>query len=241
MLPRMQTDPSSDPSLPPATAPLPARQLIDLASYPRAAILRAFVDRQLPQFSITCEVDVTGIHRAYEAAGLGFFLPMSHAVSRAVNAVPQLRHRVIDGLLYEYERTDPGFTVAREGDLFSFCDGVHDEDFARYCADNGARMAAVVDQPDLTVRAKHHMFFISCLPWLSFTGFTHPYDPIYAYVPIVTLGKFTRRSTREGEAVVMPVGMQVHHGTVDGVHVARFYRELERLAADAAAWIRPPA
>jgi chloramphenicol O-acetyltransferase type A len=220
----------------PAAPSLPHRKQIDLAGYARADILRAFVDRQLPQFSVTCEVDVTGIHRACKAAGVSFFLGMSHAVSSAVNAVPQFRHRVIDGVLYEYARTDPGYTVAREGDLFSFCDGVHDEDFARYRVDAAARMAAVKRQPDLTVGEKHHMFFISSLPWLFFTGFTHPYDPIYAYIPVVTLGKFVER----GDAVVMPVGVQVHHGVVDGVHVAHFYRELERLSSQAATWLITP-
>lgn len=217
---------------------IPSRQQIDLSSYPRADILRAFVDRQIPQFSLTCEVDVSGLHKACEARGVSFFLGISHAVSCAVNAVPQFRHRVIDGALYEYERTDPGYTVAREGDLFSFCDGVHLEDFGTYCAEAQARMAAVKAEPDLTVCEKHHMFFISCLPWLSFTGFTHPYDPIYGYIPIITLGKFVER----GGAVVMPVAVQVHHGVVDGVHVARFYRELEERAACEPSWLKvtPP-
>jgi chloramphenicol O-acetyltransferase type A len=211
----------------------PARRHIELDAYPRADILRAFVHRQMPQFSVTCEVDVSGIHQGCQAQGVSFFLGMSHAVSRAVNAVPQFRHRVIDGELYEYERTDPGYTVAREGDLFSFCDGVHIERFGAYCQEAQARMAAVKTNPDLTVCEKHHMFFISCLPWLCFTAFTHPYDPIYAYVPVITLGKFKEKDG----AMVMPVGVQVHHGTVDGVHVARFYRELEGLAAEAARWL----
>lgn len=218
----------------PAFAPdLPARRQIDLGGYPRADILRAFVNRQMPQFSVTCEVDVTGIHREARARGVSFFIAASHAVSRAVNAVPPFRHRVIDGALYEYERTDPGYTVAREGELFTFCDGVHIEDFGAYSAQARSRMDKVRTEPDLTVREKHHMFFISCLPWLFFTAFTHPYDPIYAYVPVITLGKFVQR----GDAVIMPVGVQVHHGVVDGVHVARFYRELEAIAGDAAGWL----
>ena len=212
---------------------LPARRRIDLATHPRADILRAFVNRQMPQFSLTCEVDVTGIHREAQARGVSFFIAVSHAVSRAVNAVPEFRHRVIGGELYEYERTDPGYTVAREGDLFTFCDGIHIDDFPAYARQAQARMDKVKAEPDLAVREKHHMFFISCLPWLFFTAFTHPYDPIYAYVPVITLGKFVQR----GDAVIMPVGAQVHHGTVDGVHVARFYRELETISRDAAHWL----
>ena len=115
--------------------------------WPRADILRAFMNRQMPQISVTCEVDVTEIRRGCEAAGVSFFLGMSHAVSRAVHAVPQFRHRVIDGTLCEYDRTDPGYTVAREGDLFSFCDGLYLEDFQAYCQEARTRMAAVKATP----------------------------------------------------------------------------------------------
>lgn len=197
-------------------------RLVDLETYARADILRAFIHRQMPQLSVTCEVDVTGIRRGCEAAGVSFFMGMSYAVSRAVNAVPEFRHRVIDGALYEYERTDPGYTVAREGGLFSFCDGVYLDDFGAYCREARTRMDAVKAQPDLSVGQKHHMFFITSVPWLSFTAFTHPYDPLYAYIPVITLGKFVER----GESVVMPVAVQVHHGVVDGIHVARFYEGL---------------
>ena len=98
---------------------IPIPHPIDLATYPRADILRAFMHRQMPQISVTCEVDVTAIRRGCDAAGVSFFLGMSHAVSRAVHAVPQFRHRVIDGTLCEYDRTDPGYTVAREADAIS--------------------------------------------------------------------------------------------------------------------------
>lgn len=213
----------------------PVRHTIDLQAYPRAAILQAFNSRLMPQFSTTCEVDVTGIKRAAEAAGVSFFIAISHAVSRAVNAVPELRHRVIDGVLYEFERVDPGYTVAREGDLFSFCDGVHIEDFSQYKAVAAERMNAVKVEPDLSVGPKHHMFFITSIPWFSFTAFTHPYDPIYGYIPVITLGKFIER---EGSpAVRMPVAIQVHHGVVDGLHVGRFYAALSALNDTAADWV----
>lgn len=216
----------------PVYAP-PTPQPIDLATYPRADILQAFVHRQMPQFSVTCEVNITALKQACDEQGVSFFLAISHAVSMAVNAVPQLRHRMIGNALYEFDRTDPGYTVAREGDLFSFCDGVHIDDFASYCEEAQQRMAAVRQAPDLAVYEKHHMFFISCLPWLFFTAFTHPYDPIYAYIPVFTLGKFVSR----GSEWVMPVGAQVHHGTVDGVHIARFYSELEARVATASTWM----
>jgi chloramphenicol O-acetyltransferase type A len=212
---------------------MPSKRTIDIAHYARAGILKAFNSRQMPQFSTTSEIDVTGIKRGAEAAGVPFFMAMSYAVTRAANEVAEFRHRMVDGELCEFERIDPGYTVAREGDLFSFCDAVYIQDFRQYMAHAQARMAAVKVEPDLSVGEKHHMFFITSIPWFSFTAFTHPYDPMYAYIPVITLGKFMER----GQAITMPVAVQVHHGVIDGLHVGRFYAALSRLSEQSASWL----
>lgn len=211
----------------------PSRRRIDMDGYPRADILRAFMNRQMPQMSLTCEVEVTAIHREASSHGVSFFIAMSYAISRAVNAVPQFKHRVVDGVLYEYERIDPAYTIAREGDLFSFCNGVYIDDFGGYSREACSRIEKVKAEPDLAVYEKHHMFFISCLPWMFFTSVLSPYDPIYSYVPQIAFGKFMQR----GDVMVIPMGVQAHHGVIDAAHVARFFAKLEAIIAAAAEWL----
>lgn len=211
----------------------PAKHAIPLASYPRVDILHAFKDRLMPQFSTTCEIDITGIKRGCDTHENSLFIALSYAVTRAANAVPAFRQRIIDDVLYEFERIDPGFTVARENDLFSFCDAEYHENFSRYREIAITRMATVKQAPDLSVGEKHHMLFISAIPWFSFTSFTHPYSPVYGYIPIITVGKYTERNGR----FLMPVAVQVHHGVVDGVHVGRFYATLTALAENAGHWM----
>ena len=207
---------------------------VDLASYKRRDIFQAFNDRLMPQFSTTCEVEVSGIKRMAEELGESFFVAMSYAVARAVNAVPEFRHRVIDGVLYEYDCVHPGYTVAREDDLFSFCDSRFDPHYPSYRDHALASMAAVRVEPDLGVGDKHQMFFITSIPWFSFTAFTHPYEPLYGYIPVITLGQY---SGINGVGT-MPVAVQVHHGVVDGIHVARFYAALTELSQRAETWMR---
>ncbi len=212
------------------------KRRIDLSTYPRADVYKAFNDRMLPQFSTTCEVDVTALKTQLSSSAQTsptFFVALSFAVSRAVNAVPALRHRVIDGELYEYSRVHPGYTVAREGDLFSFCDSLDHDDFATYAAHARQQMDAVRQDPDLSVGDKHQMFFITSVPWFRFTSFHHPYDPVYGYIPVITLGQCVSQADRW----VMPVAIQVHHGTVDGIHVARFYQALQDWIERAPQWL----
>jgi len=70
---------------------------------------------------------------------------------------------------------------------------------------------------------KHGRYFISNIPWVGFSSFTHPYFSRYASIPIVTTGKFQK----SGANVVMPVALQVHHSLVDGYHLGQFYSLLE--------------
>lgn len=209
------------------------KRRIDLSAYPRADLYKAFNDRMLPQFSTTCEVDVTALKQQQATSKHSFFVALSYAVSRAVNAVPALRHRVIDGELYQYTRVHPGYTVAREDDLFSFCDSLDHDDFAIYATQAQRQISAVKQAPDLSVGDKHQMFFITSIPWFRFTSFHHPYDPQYGYIPVITLGQ----CVSQGDRWVMPVAIQVHHGTVDGIHVARFYQALEQWLARAPEWL----
>ena len=67
----------------------PGKRAIDLNHYARADILRAFLTRQMPQFSTTCEIDVPIIT-------LGKLIERGDTLSMPVAV--QVHHGVIDGL-----------------------------------------------------------------------------------------------------------------------------------------------
>jgi chloramphenicol O-acetyltransferase type A len=76
------------------------------------------------------------------------------------------------------------------------------------------------------------MFFVTNVPWFSFTAFTHPFDQRYASIPILTIGKYFERHGK----LLMPLAIQVHHGLVDGIHVGAFYEQVQQLTNDAS-WL----
>jgi chloramphenicol O-acetyltransferase type A len=204
---------------------IPSRTKIDLTHYPRMGLFEAFRDRQMPCFGVTCNVDITRFRQFIKARGYRFYISMSYAVSRAVNSVPELRHRLIDNGIYEFERVDPGHTVLLDNNTFSFCDSVYFEKFSEYYEDMTRRIDVVKTSPDLADREKHHMFFITDVPWISFTSITHPYDPKYADNPVIAMGKYFDHDGR----TVMPLGIQAHHGLVDGFHLGLFYKYMDRI------------
>lgn len=207
---------------------------IDLENYPRRALFEAFKDREIPVFSVTSLVDITNFKDFIDEHRRRFFVPLSFLISRAVNRVPELRHRLIDGELFEFERVDPGFTVLLDDKTFSFCDARHCERFEDYEIHAEDRIRSVRESPDRGTGEKHHMFFITNLPWFSFTAISHPYSKEYASIPVIAIGKYQARDGR----LVIPIGVQVHHGLVDGIHVGEFYGHLADLCRAPAECLR---
>ena len=69
------------------------------------------------------------------------------------------------------------------------------------------------------------LIYITCIPWISFTSISHTIslDKDDA-VPRISWGKYYR----EGEKTLLPFSLQVSHIFVDGLHLARYFGELQK-------------
>ncbi|MFO1431096.1 MAG: CatA-like O-acetyltransferase [Candidatus Competibacteraceae bacterium] len=88
-----------------------------------------------------------------------------------------------------------------------------------------ARLQQVKACPDQGQGETPEVFFITNIPWVSFTAMVHPYDDTYGSIPNVAVGKYVT----QGERLMVPIGIQVHHGVVDGIHVGHCYQSLAEL------------
>lgn len=206
---------------------------IDLEKYKRRSLYEAFKDRDIPYFSTTCNVDITKLKECIDKDDYRFFVSISFLISKAVNLIPELRHRIVNDELFEFHRVDPGFTVLLDDETFSFCDCRHFEDFRKYRKHANIRINEVKKTPDQSTEEKHHMFFITNLPWFSFTSIVHPYDQKYGSLPIISIGKYFKQM----DNLLLPIGIQVHHGVVDGIHVGKFYNILTEMCNDPYKWL----
>lgn len=206
---------------------------VDLATYKRRGMFEVFKERDIPFIATTSNVDITHLKRHIEEHKSGFFLSVSYLLSKTINLIPEFRHRIIDGELYEFSKVDPAFTVLMPDDTFSFCDSRHFDTFQEYRAYSSVRIQETRTCPDHSVGDKNHMFFITSVPWFSFTSIAHPYCQQYGTIPVVTIGKFFQ----QGDKWMMPVGLQVHHGVIDGFHLGRFYGLLEEMCGSPEAYL----
>jgi chloramphenicol O-acetyltransferase type A len=201
------------------------RAKIDMAKYARKSTFEAFLHHEVPVLSTTCEVDITTLYEFLKRYNLKFFPLLTLLIDKTMNEVEAMKHRIIDGELYAYSTIHPSFTILLPDNTISFCDATHMDDEKMFYEHIVAFSDTTRQTVNLEMPEKNDRYFISNIPWIRFSSFTHPYLSQYASIPIVTIGKFQKNSMG---ITTVPIALQVHHSLADGYHLGQFYTLLEQ-------------
>ncbi len=198
---------------------------INLETWPRRDHFRIFHALDYPYFSLCANVDLTAFYPVVKQRGVSFTVATVYVLARVANAIPEFRYRIRDGVVIEHEIVHPATTILREEDLFTFCTFDYTEDFSSFAARAAEMIAYVKEHPTLEDEpGRDDLLFMTSIPWVSFTSAVHPVhlNPGDS-VPRIAWGKFFE----DGETLKMPLGVQAHHALMDGIHVGRFYEEVQ--------------
>lgn len=208
-------------------------QRIDLANYPRREHFAYFNTLAYPYVGLTVNVDITACLARIKREGLPFFLTVCYCASRAANAVPALRQRILNGEVVQFDRCRTSHTVALEDGTFCYCtledDTLPLEVYLRRGrqAQAEAKVRRSIQEDPEEVLDK---LFISSLPWVSYTALIQPVPQPADSHPRISWGKYFLQEGR----TLLPVSILCHHALVDGLHLAAFYRALDLELAEAA-------
>ena len=193
---------------------------IDLETYPRRSHYEFFKAMAYPYVGLTANVDVTNILAAVKKHGGSAFLGYLWVAANAANSVPELRQRIVEDKIVEFDHCDTAHTVALPDG--TFCNCATDcrrsfEEFLIYGAERQEeakkRHGFVQPGDDET-----NLMFVSCVPWVSFTQVIQPTPYPADCNPRIVFGKYIR----EGERTLMPLHIQCNHALVDGFHLGEF-------------------
>lgn len=201
---------------------------INLETYPRRTHFEFFNNMAYPYVGLTANVDVTAlVHEAKRLKG-STFLACLWAVAQAANNVPELRQRVVNGKIVEFDHCDTAHTVALPDRTFCNCRTDCRRSLAEFleygkrCQEEAQKhhgfAATQEDETDL--------IFVSCVPWVSFTQVIQPAPLPADYTPRIVMGKYIF----EGEKILLPLHIQCNHALVDGWHISEFFRFVEEKA-----------
>ena len=210
---------------------MPEDRDIPLDQWPRRAALEHFRRMAQPAFSVTVTVDVTGLRERAARHGATPWLAYHHAALEAANGIAAM-HQTLkpDGSgVREFADIHASTTVLRDDGSFGFLTMPRDPSLAAFAArarpnvervrQASGSLFAGDDPGDVREETLVHM---TALPWLAFTAFTHARG-VGDDRPKIAFGRFVE----QGERLLMPVAIDVHHALCDGVHVGRFFERLQ--------------
>ncbi len=201
-------------------------RVIDMNAYPRRAHFDYFRSLQNPMLGLTVQVDVTALRDFCREEGCSFFLAFLRCAARAADGVPQLRQRIRDGGIVEYEACGTSHVELREDGTYGYCTLYHDRPFREYLERAGAERlrcrenASIEEDEDV-----EGLYFITSLPWLHYDQLVQPTAGGDESNPRISWGGYAPDFRGR---LMMPVTLLAHHALVDGLHAARFYENLDR-------------
>lgn len=201
------------------------KRIVDMSRDPRREQFAYFSALADPYMGVTCQVDITAFMERVRREEAPFFLSLTYEILAAANAVPELRRRIESGRVVEYEACRCSCTVAKPDGAYAYCtlDGTLPRE--EYLETGRAALEAAKHGGTMAEDGEHgEFFFVSCVPWLRYTDMVQP-TPFPAFSNArLAWGKWTEENGR----VSLPVTLVAHHALVDGIHLGRFYEELER-------------
>jgi len=198
---------------------------IDMQTWPRREHFNTYSTFDHPHFGLSADVDLSTIYPAVKQSGQSITVVIVYILSRAANAITEFRHRIRVGEVVEHEIVHPSITILANEDLFSFCTLEYSTNYSEFAARAEEKIAYVQGHPTLADEpGQDDLLFMTAIPWVSFTSFMHPMHLQPAdSVPRFAWGKFFE----DGKILKMPLGVQVHHALMDGIHVGKFYEEVQ--------------
>lgn len=202
-------------------------ELIPLENWPRRDHFLFFREFLEPFFSVTAQVECTGLVLSAQKQAVSPTLRLWHGVLCAANDVEAFRLRIRDGAPVRYPVVHLSPTVLRADETFAISFVSYHKNYDLFAREAKVQIDEAKASRGLLLDLKNRpddLIHFSTLPWFRFTALTHA-RPLKTpdSEPKVSIGRFAQ----EGERYLIPVSITVHHALMDGLHVGRFLEKLE--------------
>lgn len=199
-------------------------RLIDMQTDPRREQYAHFTSLQSPFLGVTVRTDVTKLVRFCKERHCSFYAAMTRAVLLAGNRVLELRRRIVNGEVREYDMCTASITESGDNGAYYYCTLRQEESWEKFFpAAEKARAERRKRQGLFEDDESENQFFITCTPTLCFEQLILPFDKSVTN-PMISWGRY--EEDHRGR-LMLPVSIIVHHALADGLHLSKFYACLE--------------
>ena len=189
-----------------------------------------FINFLSSRYTMSARINVENLWIKSKEQDLSFFVMSLGALMNALNDIPQMRRRIIDGKVIEFESLDAvcpimdkGGTVFKEIRIEGPQRFYNILKWHDYVVDYQLNVLEGVDKAfdlDTMERDKINIANFSCIPWVDFDSITNATAAGNAIQPLITWGKVN-------ENYEMTVSITVSHIFVNGLELAKFYQNAQ--------------
>ena len=203
------------------------KRIIDLETYPRRSHFEYFGAMAYPYVGLTANVDVTNLIRYAKEHGGSTFHAVLWAAIKAANEIPEMRQRIVDRQIVEFDHCNAGYTVAREDHTFCNCDVETRMSLDKFFVDARRRQEEAIQHAGFVNPDEDEVgqIFTSCMPWVAFTQVVQPVPCPGDCNPRIVFGKYIQEKGK----TLMPLHIQCNHALVDGYHISEFFRIFQQI------------
>ena len=189
-----------------------------------------FINFLSSRYTMSARVNVENLWIKSKEQDLSFFVMSLGALMNALNDIPQMRRRIIDGKVIEFESLDAVCPIMdKEETVFKEIRIEGPQRFYNilkwhdYVVDYQLNVLEGVDKAfdlDTMERDKINIANFSCIPWVDFDSITNATAAGNAIQPLITWGKVN-------DNYEMTVSITVSHIFVNGLELAKFYKNAQ--------------
>lgn len=203
-------------------------EIIDLENWERTEHFNFFQSMKSCQYGVTVQQDVSPLWSFRKAAnregrGLRFSDMLYYFATRAANAVPELRTRLVDGNPVIFDVIHPAFTYIPKGrNLHANVLACYDEVYSNTERNIQSARDNSDAAPTLTPAGgdKQNLLYFSITTGVPFTSASNPWgDCQVDSVPRILFGQMTETETGK---MILPISIELLHSLADGKHLAQF-------------------
>lgn len=204
---------------------------IDINNWNRKKQYEWFNSFSNPTYSINKEIDVTKVVNYAKNNNKSFFICFLYILVKGLNSVEEMRIRYVDNKVILYDDIYPAYTIMTNAGTFENVSNQNHDNFKDFYSEAKDKIESAKKQinvkPNYNSNKDYNQYYITCLPWIEFSGMTHPIpdNKESLSVPRICFGKFHEI---DGKYKLM-LNINVNHAFVDGYPLSQAFINIEKL------------
>ena len=200
---------------------------LDLTHWSRQQHFHFFNSFSQPYFNVTLTLNAAVLFDYVKCNQLSFSRCYLYLLLKATNNYQPMALRIVNGEVWHFKNINASVVQLCEDESFRFSyldffpEYPQFDEFAIHAVAK-AKTECLFSQDFNNNEGQRNTLYISVLPWINFTSFQHAtHLPSETGIPKLVFGQY------EKSTGTMPLSIEVHHGLMDGVHVAKFVQLLQ--------------